>query len=90
IDREKAALMGVNMQQLAADMGSLLSGADAGRFSLENRSYRVIPQVARNERLTPEQLRQFYTRNQDGELVQLSTLVTLEESVQPQALRGFQ
>ncbi|OOF22037.1 multidrug efflux protein [Salinivibrio sp. IB574] len=90
IDREKAALMGVDMQQLAADMGSLLSGADAGRFSLENRSYRVIPQVARNERLTPEQLRQFYTRNQDGELVQLSTLVTLEESVQPQALRGFQ
>ncbi|OOF18023.1 multidrug efflux protein [Salinivibrio sp. PR932] len=90
IDREKAALMGVSMQQLAADMGSLLSGADAGRFSLENRSYRVIPQVARSERLTPGQLRQFYTRNQDGELVQLSTLVTLEESVQPQALRGFQ
>ena len=90
IDREKAALMGVSMQQLAADMGSLLSGADAGRFALDNRSYRVIPQVARSERLTPDQLRQFYTRNQDGELVQLSTLVTLEESVQPQALRGFQ
>ncbi|OOF33171.1 efflux RND transporter permease subunit [Salinivibrio costicola] len=90
IDREKAALMGVSMQQLAADMGSLLSGADAGRFSLDNRSYRVIPQVARSERLTPDQLRQFYTRNQEGELIQLSTLVTLEESVQPQALRGFQ
>ncbi|MAA93346.1 MULTISPECIES: efflux RND transporter permease subunit [unclassified Arsukibacterium] len=90
VDREKAALMGVSMQQIAADLGSLMSGADAGRFALDNRSYRVIPQVARNERLNPEQLKDFYTRNRDGELVPLSALVTLTESVQPQALRGFQ
>ncbi|CAM5193276.1 efflux RND transporter permease subunit [Alishewanella longhuensis] len=90
IDREKAALMGVSMQQIAADLGSLLSGADAGRFALDNRSYRVIPQVERAERLNPAQLKDYYTRNQQGELIPLSTLVTLTESVQPQALRGFQ
>ncbi|WP_290612443.1 efflux RND transporter permease subunit [Arsukibacterium sp. UBA3155] len=90
VDREKAALMGVSMQQIAADLGSLMSGADAGRFALDNRSYRVIPQVARSERLNPEQLKDFYTRNRDGELVPLSALVTLSESVQPQALKGFQ
>lgn len=90
VDREKAALMGVSMQQIAADLGSLLSGADTGRFSLDNRSYRVIPQVERSERLNPDQLTNYYTRNQQGELVPLSALVTLSESVQPQALRGFQ
>lgn len=90
IDREKAALMGVSMQQIAADLGSLLSGADAGRFALDNRSYRVIPQVERAERLNPNQLKDYYTRNEQGELIPLSTLVILTESVQPQALRGFQ
>ncbi|MBV2128805.1 efflux RND transporter permease subunit [Arsukibacterium indicum] len=90
VDREKAALMGVSMQQIAADLGSLMSGADAGRFALDNRSYRVIPQVERSERLNPEQLKDFYTRNRDGELVPMSALVTLTESVQPQALKGFQ
>ncbi|WP_245869599.1 efflux RND transporter permease subunit, partial [Vibrio fujianensis] len=90
VDREKAALMGVSMQQIAADLGSLLSGADTGRFSLDNRSYRVIPQIERKERLNPDQLTNYYTRNKQGELVPLSALVTLTESVQPQALRGFQ
>lgn len=90
VDREKAALMGVSMQQIASDLGSLMSGADAGRFALDNRSYRVIPQVLRSERLNPEQLKNYYTRNRDGELVPLSALVTLTESVQPQALKGFQ
>ncbi|WP_113906008.1 efflux RND transporter permease subunit [Aliidiomarina celeris] len=90
IDREKAALMGVDMAQLSADVASMMAGAYAGRFALENRSYRVIPQVQRSERLTPEQLSAFYTRNQAGELVPLNTLITLEESVQPQQLKRFQ
>ncbi|MGD8176626.1 efflux RND transporter permease subunit [Marinimicrobium sp. ARAG 43.8] len=90
IDREKAALMGVSMQQAAADLGSMTGGGYAGRFSLENRSYRVIPQVERTERLNPEQLEQYYTRNREGELVPMSSLVTLEESVQPRSLTGFQ
>ena len=57
---------------------------------MENRSYRVIPQVERTERLNPEQLEDYYTRNMSGELVPMSSLVTLEESVQPRSLTGFQ
>ncbi|TRW49879.1 MMPL family transporter [Aliidiomarina halalkaliphila] len=90
IDREKAALMGVDMAQITADVSSLMAGAYAGRFAMENRSYRVIPQVRRSERLTPDQLTEFYTRNRAGELVPLSTLVSLEESVQPRQLNRFQ
>ena len=90
IDREKAALMGVDMDQVSADLTSMLAGAYAGRFALENRSYRVIPQVQRSERINPDQLENFYTRNQSGELVPLAALVSLTESVQPQQLNRFQ
>lgn len=90
IDREKAALMGVDMAQVSADLTSMLAGAYAGRFALENRSYRVIPQVQRSERISPDQLENFYTRNQSGELVPLAALVSLTESVQPQQLNRFQ
>ncbi|MDQ2077769.1 efflux RND transporter permease subunit [Marinimicrobium sp. ABcell2] len=90
IDRDKAALMGVSMQQAAADLGSMTGGGFVGRFSLDNRSYRVIPQVERGERLNPEQLNNYYTRNREGELVPMSSIIRLEESVQPRRLSGFQ
>lgn len=90
VDREKAALMGVEMSQLSADLASMMAGAYAGRFAMENRSYRVIPQVQRAERLSPDQLKEFYTRNRNGELVPMSALIHLEESVQPQQLKRFQ
>ncbi|WP_412852714.1 efflux RND transporter permease subunit [Ectothiorhodospira shaposhnikovii] len=90
IDREKAALMGVDMQTLSADLSSLFSGAFVGRFALDDRSYRVIPQLQRVDRLTPDQIEDLYTRNRDGELVPLDTLITLKDSVHPQQLKRFQ
>lgn len=90
IDREKAALMGVDMQTLSGDLAALFAGAPVNRFSMEDRSYRVVPQLQRVERLNAEQLRDLYTRNAQGELVPLDTLISLEHSVQPQQLKRFQ
>lgn len=90
VDREKAALLGINMSTLAADMSAMLSGGYANRFSMESRSYKVIPQVTRSERLNPDQLENYYTRTVTGELIPLSTVVTLRETVQPQSLNRFQ
>lgn len=90
IDREKASQLGISMQQLSDDLSAMLSGGYVNRFSLENRSYKVIPQVRRADRLSSEQLEEYYTRTESGELVPLSTVVTLEESVQPQVLSRFQ
>ena len=90
VDREKAALLGINMSTLAADMSAMLSGGYANRFSMESRSYKVIPQVTRSERLNPGQLESYYTRTVTGELIPLSTVVTLRETVQPQSLNRFQ
>lgn len=90
IDRDKAGLLGVSMDQISADLAAGLSGGFAGRFSLDNRSYRVIPQVSRSQRLNPDQLKDLYTRANDGTLIPLSTLVSLEPTVQPQRLNRFQ
>jgi multidrug efflux pump len=90
IDRDKAATLGIDMRTLSADMSAMLAGGYANRFAMENRSYRVIPQVQRSDRLNASQLGDYYTRTRDGELIPLSTLVTLEESTQPQTLKRFQ
>jgi multidrug efflux pump len=90
IDRDKAALLGVDMATLSADMSAMLAGGYANRFAMQNRSYRVIPQVQRSDRLNAAQLGDYYTRTRDGELIPLSTLVTLRESTQPQSLKRFQ
>ncbi|TLX20980.1 efflux RND transporter permease subunit [Thermomonas fusca] len=90
IDRDKAATLGIDMRTLAADMSAMLAGGYSNLFSMQNRAYRVIPQVQRSDRLNAAQLENYYTRTRDGELIPLSTIVTLEESAQPQSLKRFQ
>ncbi len=90
IDREQAGLMGVDMAQISADLSTLLSGGYVGRFAMDNRSYRVIPQVQRASRLNPEQIGEFHTRNENGELVRMAGLVDYEAVVQPRQLNRFQ
>ncbi len=90
IDRDKAAALGIDMRTLSADMSAMLSGGYANRFAMQNRSYRVIAQVQRSDRLNADQLTNYYTRTRTGELIPLSTIVTLKESAQPQTLKRFQ
>jgi multidrug efflux pump len=90
VDREKAALLGIDMNALAEDLSAFLSGGFANRFALADRSYKVIPQVQRVDRLNADQLENFYTRTGSGELVPMSTLVELRQTVEPQQLKRFQ
>tara|TARA_R110000772_G_scaffold204812_2_gene314964 strand:- start:73092 stop:76166 length:3075 start_codon:yes stop_codon:yes gene_type:complete len=90
VDRDKAALLGVEMQQLSADLSALLSGGYVNRFTMNDRSYKVIPQVRRGQRMTPQDLAGYYTRTRSGDLIPMSTLVRLESEVVPRSLTGFQ
>ena len=90
IDRNKAADLGVNMQQVAADVGSMLGGGYVNYFNIQGNSYMVIPQVVRMSRLNPEQLGDYYVGTSHGSLVPLSTFATFKYKVQPQALKHFQ
>jgi multidrug efflux pump len=90
IDRNKAASLGIDMEQLGIDIGTMLGGNYVNRFNLEGRSYKVIPQVKRAWRLNPEQLGEFRVKTRDGDLVSLGAIVSVDTSVQPQRLQRFQ
>ncbi|QYM80220.1 efflux RND transporter permease subunit [Horticoccus luteus] len=90
IDRDKAADLGVNMAQLAGDVGSMLGGGYVNRFDIQGNSYRVIPQVERSQRLNPEQILDYQVGTGSGALVPLRTFATLQSTVQPQTLKRFQ
>ena len=90
VDRDKAATLGIRMRDIATDLGTLLSPGFVNFFSLQGRSYRVMPQARLDARLTPQDLEQYHLRTASGALIPASTLVTLEETVQPRALRRFQ
>jgi multidrug efflux pump len=90
IDRDQAANLGVDMEQLGQDLSVMLSGNFVNRFSLQGRSYKVIPQVERAFRLNPDQIGVFPVRTASGELVPMSTLVSFSSSVEPQEMKRFQ
>lgn len=90
IDKDKVAAMGLNLTDVARDLGAMLGGAYVNRFVNDGRSYRVIPQVERGERLNPEQLLNYHIRGPQGQLIPLSTIATLKETVQPRTLNRFQ
>ncbi len=89
IDREKASALGVDVNRLGDELSTLLSEGYVNYFSLDERSYRVIPQVDRLYRLRPEQLRDYYVRSNAGPLVPLSGFVTIETEAQPRELTRF-
>lgn len=90
IDKDKVAAMGLNLNDISRDLGSLLGGGYVNRFVNDGRSYRVIPQVERSERLNADQLLDYHVRGPNGELIPLSTIATLKSTVEPRTLNRFQ
>jgi multidrug efflux pump len=90
IDRDKVATMGLTMQAIADDLAAMLSGNFVNRFTIDGRSYKVIPEVERRARLTPEQLREMHVTGPRGELIPLSSIATIKDGVEPRTLNRFQ
>jgi multidrug efflux pump len=89
-NRDKLRSQGVDLSVAGRDLATLLGGNYVNRFSIQGRSYKVIPQLERSERLTPEQLSEIHVTGPGGRLVPLSTFATLETSTQPRQLKRFQ
>jgi multidrug efflux pump len=89
-NRDKVRSQGVDLSQAGRDLSTLLGGDYVNRFSIQGRSYKVIPQVKRSERLTPDQLAKIYVTGPDHRMVPLSTFATLRTSTEPRELKRFQ
>ena len=90
IDRAKAALMGVDMEDLGGTLSTLLGEGEINRFTIDGRSYKVIAQVERAYRDNPGWLSNYYVKNSAGQMVPLATLITVHDRARPTQLNQFQ
>ena len=90
IDRDKASELGLKMSDIGSAMASMLGGGYVNYFSLDGRSYKVIPQVLQQQRQNPQQLLDYYIRNSAGTAIPLSTVAKITVKTVPESLNHFQ
>ena len=90
IDRDKVAELGLDLHSVGQDLGAAIGGNFVNRFSVAGRSYKVIPQILRTDRLNPEQLADIHIAGPGGQLIALSSIARLRDSVTPRTLNRFQ
>ena len=90
IDRDKVAQLGLRMSDVGNALSAMLGGNYVNYFSLQGRSYKVIPQVQQRDRLNTDQLANYYMRTGDGSTVPLSTVAHIETKTVPESLNHFQ
>ncbi len=89
IDRLKASELGVSILDITNTLQLALSGRRFGYFIMNGKQYQVIGQVDRQNRDDPLDLKAFYLRSRNGELIQLDNLVTVAESANPPTIYHF-
>lgn len=89
LDRDKTALVGVEVAEVGRALETLLGGRKVTTFKLNGEQYDVMVQLAPDERQVPEQLQQIHVRNKQGEILPLSALLTQAETVTPSDLSHF-
>lgn len=89
IDRDKAAVLGVTMQNIAQTLQLTMSEQRVGYFILNGKQYQILSQIDRANRNKPSDLQTIYVRNNDGELIALDNLVTTSESSMPPQLYRY-
>ncbi|WP_372866563.1 multidrug efflux RND transporter permease subunit [Pseudomonas sp.] len=90
IDRAKAAQMGVSMEDIGQTLATLLGEGEINRFTIDGRSYKVIAQVERAYRDNPDWLGSYQVKSESGEMLPLSTLITVSDRARPTQLNQFQ
>src|SRR5213594_1668598 len=89
-DHDKVAAMGLDMQQVGADLSASIGGNYVNRFNIEGRSYKVIPQIKRVDRLNPEQLENIYVSGPNNQLIPLSTVASIKHKTIARSLNRMQ
>ena len=89
VDRDKVAAVGSSVSEVGRTLETLLGGRQVTRFKKGSEQYDVIVQVADAQRRTPGDLSNIYVRGGDGQMVQLSNLVTVTEGVAAKELNHF-
>ncbi|MEO0998243.1 MAG: efflux RND transporter permease subunit, partial [Pseudomonadota bacterium] len=90
LDRERIADLGLDLETVGRELGTLLGGAYVNRFNYYDRSYKVIPQIGDDGRASAEPLLDLKIRTPGGQLVPVSTFTRIESGTSPRTLNRFQ
>jgi multidrug efflux pump len=89
-DHDKVSAMGLDMQQVGADLAASIGGNFVNRFNMDGLSYKVIPQIKRVDRLNPEQIKDIYVTGPNNQLIPLSTVATIKYTTVARSLNRMQ
>ncbi len=89
IDRDKASMLGVSIQNIAQTLQLTMSEQRIGYFIRNGKQYQIMSQIDQSMRNKPVDLANIYVRNDKGELIQLDNLIKLEESSTPPQLYRY-
>ena len=89
VDRSKANSLGVTMKDIGDTLAVLVGENYINRFGMDGRSYDVIPQSLREQRISPEALARYYVKSASGAQVPLSNMVSVSMGVEPNKLTQF-
>lgn len=89
VDRERAADLGVNAATVARTLETMLGSRVVTRYKKGSEQYDVLVQVASGDRMTPQSIDQIHLRSASGEMVPLSAVVSINETVSPRELNHF-
>ncbi|HVH16744.1 MAG TPA: efflux RND transporter permease subunit, partial [Myxococcota bacterium] len=89
IDRERASDLGLSVRDIAETLRVLLGGEDLSTFKLSGETYDVMAQLGRGERNDPRDLLELFVRNPQGQLISLSSVVDVRETVAPREINHY-
>lgn len=89
VDREKLALLGIDVNAVGRALETALGGRNITRYKEGSKQYDVLVQVDPNNRTSPNNLKNIYVRSDKDQMIPLSNFVTIRETVAPQSLNHF-
>jgi len=89
LDRDRARSLGLPIREVTDALSVLLGSQYVNDFDFNNRAYRVYVQAEDRFRASPSNLRQYYARASNGQMVSLDTVVRLSESTAPSVISHY-
>ena len=89
VDRLKASELGVSVADVSETLQLALTNRRLGYFMMNGKQYQVMGQVDRGDRDDPSDLKQYFVRNNRGQMISLDNLVTIAEETTPPSIYHY-
>ncbi|MGH9466736.1 MAG: efflux RND transporter permease subunit [Terriglobales bacterium] len=89
IDRDKAKSLGVSLTQISQTLEGYMGSVYVNNFTYAGRTYRVYVQAQAPYRANPKDIGQYYVRSASGQMIPLSSLVTITETTSAQVIPHY-